>query len=157
MEEYSREPCPWRIIDDCGGAFTMGAIGGAVFQGIRGFRHAPSGIKRRLMGSLMSVKQKAPMVAGNFAVWGGMFSTIDCSLTHIRKKEDPWNSIISGATTGGILAARNGLPAILGSALIGGTLLALIEGAGVILTRLSAEQFKPPMFTDDSGHFKQAS
>lgn len=48
------------------------------------------------------------MIAGNFAVWGGMFSTIDCTLVHFRKKEDPWNSIISGFTTGGILAARNG-------------------------------------------------
>lgn len=37
-----------------------------------------------------------------------MFSTIDCTLVHFRKKEDPWNSIISGAATGGILAARNG-------------------------------------------------
>ena len=27
MEEYAREPCPWRIIDDCGGAFSMGLIG----------------------------------------------------------------------------------------------------------------------------------
>lgn len=37
-----------------------------------------------------------------------MFSTIDCTLVHFRKKEDPWNSIISGAATGGIIAARNG-------------------------------------------------
>lgn len=42
-------------------------------------------------------------------MWGGMFSTIDCTLVHFRKKEDPWNSIISGAATGGILAARNGM------------------------------------------------
>uniref|UniRef100_A0AAR2LQE5 Translocase of inner mitochondrial membrane 17 homolog B (yeast) n=1 Tax=Pygocentrus nattereri TaxID=42514 RepID=A0AAR2LQE5_PYGNA len=41
MEEYAREPCPWRIVDDCGGAFTMGAIGGGVFQSIKGFRNAP--------------------------------------------------------------------------------------------------------------------
>ena len=27
MEEYAREPCPWRIIDDCGGAISMGLIG----------------------------------------------------------------------------------------------------------------------------------
>lgn len=47
MEEYAREPCPWRIVDDCGGAFTMGAIGGAVFQAIKGFRNAPSGYSRR--------------------------------------------------------------------------------------------------------------
>ena len=32
MEEYAREPCPWRIIDDCGGAFSMGLIGGSVFS-----------------------------------------------------------------------------------------------------------------------------
>ena len=32
MEEYAREPCPWRIIDDCGGAFSMGLIGGRAFS-----------------------------------------------------------------------------------------------------------------------------
>ena len=31
-DEYAREPCPWRIIDDCGGAFSMGLIGGSLFQ-----------------------------------------------------------------------------------------------------------------------------
>ncbi|XP_044299548.1 mitochondrial import inner membrane translocase subunit Tim17-B isoform X2 [Varanus komodoensis] len=41
MEEYAREPCPWRIVDDCGGAFTMGMIGGGVFQAVKGFRNAP--------------------------------------------------------------------------------------------------------------------
>nr|QBH73034.1 mitochondrial import inner membrane translocase subunit tim17 [Thermobia domestica] len=143
MEEYAREPCPWRIVDDCGGAFTMGAIGGAIFQSVKGFRNAPSGMRRRLLGSLTAVKQRAPVIGGNFAVWGGMFSTIDCTLVHLRKKEDPWNSIISGAATGGILAARNGLPAMAGSAVIGGILLALIEGVGILFTRLSAEQFKP--------------
>lgn len=60
------------------------------------------------LGSLAAIKQRSPIIAGNFAVWGGMFSTIDCTLVHFRKKEDPWNSIISGAATGGILAARNG-------------------------------------------------
>lgn len=84
------------------------------------------------------------MIAGNFAVWGGMFSTIDCTLVHFRKKEDPWNSIISGFTTGGVLAARNGIPAMAGSAIIGGVLLALIEGVGILFTRLSAEQFRNP-------------
>ncbi|CAD6995414.1 unnamed protein product [Ceratitis capitata] len=73
-----------------------------------------------------------------------MFSTIDCTLVHFRKKEDPWNSIISGFATGGILAARNGIPAMAGSAIIGGVLLALIEGVGILFTRLSAEQFKNP-------------
>lgn len=47
------------------------------------------------------------MIGGSFAVWGGTFSLIDCTLIQIRKKEDPWNSIISGAATGGILAVRS--------------------------------------------------
>ena len=32
---------PWRIVDDCGGAFSMGAIGGSLFHGIVGMRNAP--------------------------------------------------------------------------------------------------------------------
>ena len=43
---------------------------------------------------------------GNFAVWGGLFSTFDCMLLGIRRKEDPWNAIGSGAITGAVLAAR---------------------------------------------------
>ncbi|XP_074034107.1 mitochondrial import inner membrane translocase subunit Tim17-B [Leptinotarsa decemlineata] len=157
MEEYTREPCPWRIVDDCGGAFTMGLIGGGVFQSIKGFRNAPSGINKRLIGSLTAIKARSPIIAGNFAVWGGMFSTIDCALIGIRKKEDPWNSIISGAATGGILAARNGLPAMAGSAFIGGVLLAIIEGVGIMLTRFSAEQFQPqlPPMEDPSSMTEQ--
>lgn len=49
MEEYAREPCPYRIVDDCGGAFAMGCIGGGVFQAIKGFRNAPSGFSRRMV------------------------------------------------------------------------------------------------------------
>ena len=32
---------------------------------------------------------------------------IDCSLVQVRGKEDPWNSITSGALTGAVLAARS--------------------------------------------------
>ena len=39
-------------------------------------------------------------------MWGGLFSTFDCCLMGIRGKEDPWNSIGSGAITGAVLAAR---------------------------------------------------
>ena len=40
--DYGREPCPWRIVDDCGGAYSMGVVGGSVFTGIKGFWNAPS-------------------------------------------------------------------------------------------------------------------
>ena len=49
------------------------------------------------------------IISGNFAVWGGLFSTFDCCLMGIRGKEDPWNSIGSGAITGAVLAARGEL------------------------------------------------
>lgn len=52
MEEYGREPCPYRIVDDCGGAFAMGCIGGGVFQAIKGFRNAPSGFSRRMVSRI---------------------------------------------------------------------------------------------------------
>lgn len=57
MEEYAREPCPYRIVDDCGGAFAMGCIGGGVFQAIKGFRNAPSGFNRRLVSKQTSMLQ----------------------------------------------------------------------------------------------------
>lgn len=46
----------------------------------------------------------------------------------------------------------SGVPAMAGSALVGGILLALIEGIGIMLTRISSEQFKPqqPIFEDPS-------
>ena len=68
MEEYAREPCPGRIVDDCGGDFTLAGGGGA------------------------------------------RFSTINCGLVRLRGKEDPWNSITSGALTGAVLAARSECP-----------------------------------------------
>lgn len=37
-------------------------------------------------------------------MWGLMFTTADCTFARIRGKEDPWNSIMSGFTTGFILA-----------------------------------------------------
>ncbi|MBN3289443.1 NB5R1 reductase, partial [Polypterus senegalus] len=142
MEEYAREPCPWRIVDDCGGAFTMGAIGGSIFHAVKGFRNSPVGISHRMRGSLTAIKTRAPQLGGSFAVWGGLFSMIDCGLVKVRGKEDPWNSITSGAMTGAILAARNGPVAMVGSAAMGGILLALIEGAGILLTRFASSQFQ---------------
>ncbi|XP_057296902.1 mitochondrial import inner membrane translocase subunit Tim17-B-like [Hydractinia symbiolongicarpus] len=143
MEEYAREPCPYRIVDDCGGAFAMGAIGGGLFSLVKGWRNAPVG--QRVWGSIAAVKTRAPVLGGNFAVWGGMFSTFDCCLMAVRGKEDPWNSIGSGALTGAVLMARAGPGAMARSAAVGGILLGLIEGVGIMITRMTAEQFKPVM------------
>jgi mitochondrial import inner membrane translocase subunit TIM17 len=131
-----REPCPWRVVDDVGGAFCMGNIGGGIWHSIKGARMAPAGA--RLAGSLSAVQARAPVLGGQFAVWGGLFACCDCTLTAIRQKEDPWNSIISGAATGGVLAARAGPRAMASAAVVGGVLLALIEGMGIMFTHMMA-------------------
>lgn len=137
MSDYSgREPCPYRILDDVGGAFAMGAVGGSIWHSIKGFRNSPRGAQLR--GGLELCKARAPVVGGNFAVWGGLFACFDCTLAATRHKEDPWNSILAGAATGGTLAIRAGPKAVAKNAAIGGVLLALIEGLTVFITKLTA-------------------
>ena len=114
----------------------MGNIGGGVWHSIKGARMAPPGA--RLAGSLSAVQARAPVLGGQFAVWGGLFACCDCTLTAVRQKEDPWNSIISGAATGGVLAARAGPRAMASAAVVGGVLLALIEGMGIMFTKMTA-------------------
>lgn len=118
----------------------MGAVGGAIFHSIKGARNAPRGF--RWAGALQTAKQRSPIVGGNFGVWGGLFSFFDCSLAYMRQQDDHINPIASGALTGGVLAARGGLRAATRSAIIGGVLLALIEGVNVLVTKYSTEQMR---------------
>ncbi|CAK9137049.1 unnamed protein product [Ilex paraguariensis] len=145
--ETSREPCPDRILDDVGGAFGMGAVGGSAFHFLKGVYNSPRG--ERLIGGSQAVRMNAPRVGGSFAVWGGLFSTFDCTMVYVRQKEDPWNSIIAGAATGGFLQMRQGLGAASRSALFGGVLLALIEGAGIMLNKFTSAQQMPPIIVDE--------
>ncbi|KAI5069053.1 hypothetical protein GOP47_0015354 [Adiantum capillus-veneris] len=124
--DQTREPCPDRILDDVGGAFGMGAVGGSAFHFIKGSKNSPKG--ERLFGGFQAVRMNAPRVGGSFAVWGGIFSTFDCTAVYLRQKEDPWNSIFAGAATGGFLQLRHGARSATRSAIFGGVLLALIEG-----------------------------
>ncbi|KAF4352071.1 mitochondrial import inner membrane translocase subunit TIM17-2 [Cannabis sativa] len=145
--ETSREPCPDRILDDIGGAFGMGAVGGSAFHFIKGLYNSPKGA--RLVGGSQAVRMNAPRVGGSFAVWGGLFSAFDCTMVYVRQKEDPWNSIIAGAATGGFLQMRQGLGAASRSAAFGGVLLALIEGAGIMLNKVLSEQQQVPVMIDE--------
>uniref|UniRef100_A0A7S1TV19 Mitochondrial import inner membrane translocase subunit TIM17 n=1 Tax=Phaeomonas parva TaxID=124430 RepID=A0A7S1TV19_9STRA len=136
QQDSGRDPCPWRILDDVGGAFAMGAVGGTVWHGVKGFRNSPRG--QALAGSANAIRIRSPIIGGNFAVWGGIFASFDCTLAWYRQKEDPWNSILSGAATGGVLALRAGPMAAARNAAVGGVLLAIIEGFGLIISRYMA-------------------
>ncbi|KAH8920548.1 mitochondrial import inner membrane translocase subunit [Atractiella rhizophila] len=146
--DHTRDPCPWVILNDFGGAFAMGAIGGTLWHGIKGARNSPRG--DRAISSIAAIKARAPVVGGNFGVWGGMFSSFDCAIKGIRGKEDPWNAILSGFCTGGCLGIRGGPRAMLGSAISCGILLGVFEGVGVLASRLMAESTRPqlPVYSD---------
>mmetsp|Transcript_21814 Transcript_21814/g.47279 ORF Transcript_21814/g.47279 Transcript_21814/m.47279 type:complete len:232 (-) Transcript_21814:343-1038(-) len=139
-----RDPCPYRIIEDIGGAFAFGAIGGGVWHFGKGAWNSPKGA--RLTGAIANTAARAPIMGGQFAVWGGLFACCDCSLSAVRQKEDPWNSILSGAATGGILAARAGPKAMASAAVVGGVILALIEGMGIWMNNYFA---MPPQGMED--------
>ena len=73
MGDFSgREPCPYRILDDIGGAYAMGAVGGSIWHFVKGWRNAPK--NQGFSGAIEQVKVRAPVVGGNFAVWGGLFA-----------------------------------------------------------------------------------
>lgn len=66
-------------------------------------------------------------------MWGGCFSTMDCMMIWLRQKDDPFNAVIAGFFTGGILAARSGASNAFKNAVIGGGILFLIEGVSIIM------------------------
>lgn len=69
--DHTRDPCPWVILNDFGGAFAMGAIGGTVWHGIKGYRNSPYGERR--IGAISAIKMRAPVLGGNF---GGKHTTL---------------------------------------------------------------------------------
>ncbi|CAD5216983.1 unnamed protein product [Bursaphelenchus okinawaensis] len=141
MDEYTREPCPHRIFADAGSAFAMGLVGGSIFHSFSAYKNAAR--NQKLANIFREVRIRSPVTGGQFAAWGGMFSTIDCTLVAIRKKEDSWNSISSGALTGGLLAIRSGPKVMAGSAILGGVVLAMIEGMGVVMNRFMGQMYDP--------------
>jgi import inner membrane translocase subunit TIM17 len=156
--EHGRDPCPFRIFDDVGGAFVMGVGGGTIVHAFKGWRNSPKG--ERMAGMTTAVKARAPALGGNFAIWGLVFSCFDCSLAAVRRKEDPWNSIMAGAATGGVLSARLGPRAMLTNAVVGGALLALIEGFSIFFVQKLAQnqqekmvmnRAEPPLVTGTLG------
>jgi len=120
----------------------MGAVGGGMFHLLKGMKNSPKG--GRMVGGLEAIRREAPRIGGSFAIWGGLFSTFDCTLVAIRKKEDPWNPIMAGALTGGFLQMRHGPASATRHAIFGGLILAGIEGIGIMITRMVAPPPPPP-------------
>ncbi len=141
MRNRSRDTCPFTIVNDLGGAYSMGLIGGSILHAIKGYRHAPYSDK--MNSALTAIRHRAPILGGNFAAWAGLFSAFECTLMHYRKKEDFWTPVYSGALTGAVLASRSGVAAMSMNALFGGLILAGIEGLMFGANRMMALQNMP--------------
>ncbi|ORY17436.1 mitochondrial import inner membrane translocase subunit tim-17 [Clohesyomyces aquaticus] len=135
--DLTRDPCPWVVMNDAGGAFAMGSVGGTIWHGIKGFRNSPYG--ERGIGAITAVKARAPVLGGNFGVWGLLFMSFNCAVQGVRKKEDPWNGIVAGFFTGGSLASRGGIRAARNGAVSCAILIAVIEGVGIGFQRMMAD------------------
>ena len=59
-----RQPCPYRVYDDIGSAFTMGSVMGGVFHFLRSAKNAPSG--ERLKSAFAGFRSRAPVLGGLF-------------------------------------------------------------------------------------------
>ena len=70
-------------------------------------------------------------------MWGGVFSSCDCMMIYLRQKDDPFNAVIAGFVTGGVLAIRGGLNVAVKNAMVGGLILGLIEGMSTVITVVS--------------------
>jgi len=135
--DFTRDPCPWRLVEDMGGAYSLGLCGGTVFHG------GKSLFRREWRKVPRMVRQNAPKTGAAFAIWGFSFSLCDCTLIALRKKEDMLNSVIAGGTTGFVLAARQGMAVATVSGAIGALLLGLIEGGSLLMNRMGTEMIKP--------------
>lgn len=58
-------------------------------------------------------------------------------------QEDPLNSIFSGGATGAMLACRSGPRVMVGSAVLGAVILAMIEGVGLLASRWMGAMVDP--------------
>ncbi|KZP32171.1 mitochondrial import inner membrane translocase subunit Tim17/22, partial [Athelia psychrophila] len=141
---HQHDPCPWATLGDFGGAFSMCAIGGGVWHGIKGAR-TPPGYGKCWVGAISTIKAHAPVTGGNFGVGGGMFCSFDCAIKGYRRKVNAWNAIPAGFLAGGCLALRSGHKSALGSAVACGILLAVFEGVSVLLSRVFSEGPRPQL------------
>ena len=66
----------------------------------------------QLKDGVIQMKVRGLATAKNFAIMGGLFSSIECVIEKARGRKDTTNAVVTGALTGAILGARGGPRAI---------------------------------------------
>ena len=88
----------------------------------------------------MMMKKRAPILAGSFAMWAGIYSLSECSLIGLTNYDGAINKILSGAITGGVLALRAGPRIAAKNAMIGGIFLGAIVLFEIIMVKYQKRQ-----------------
>nr|DAD42564.1 TPA_asm: hypothetical protein HUJ06_000794 [Nelumbo nucifera] len=85
----------------------MGVVGSSFFHIIKDVYNSP---KRRASNRRFSIRshERSPY-RWQLHRLGRFLSIFSCTMVYIQQKEDPWNSVITGATTSGFLQMRQGL------------------------------------------------
>ncbi|KAM0852072.1 hypothetical protein ACQ4PT_052004 [Festuca glaucescens] len=104
-----RHPCPDRILDDAGGGFAMGVVGGSAFHFLKGRRNSPMAMDYWWYAGYA---HEPPASRRELRCVGRPLLRLGCTTVYIHQKEDPWNSIVAGASTMGVLSLRRVLRAI---------------------------------------------
>ena len=118
-------PCPGRILVDLGDGFSTGCVLGSLWYFAKGAYYSVR--RERFRGGIKLLSNRAAIVGGSFAMWACIFSISNCIMVFYRGREDPFNSVIAGFTTGFVLAVRGGLRNAIRSGIIGGIFLGIIE------------------------------
>lgn len=126
-------PCPGRIITDLGDAFSTGAGAGSIWYFLKGAYYSVR--KERFRGGIQLLASRAPILGGNFGMWGCIFAASTCAMTYMRNKEDMLNSVVGGATTGFILSIRAGFRNAIRASIFGALFLGIIEVVMVVYQR----------------------
>lgn len=121
----SHVPFPGRMFYDVGDSFITGCSLGSMWYFLKGAYFALP--RERIKGGLHLVRGKATGLGGSFASWSFFYSLSYCASAYIRKKNDPFNSIMAGFSTGFILSLRSGIKSAFKSGITGCLILTSIE------------------------------
>ncbi|KAL2536550.1 Mitochondrial import inner membrane translocase subunit TIM17-2 [Forsythia ovata] len=123
--ETSLETCSDISLDDMGAVLASSAVIGSTFQFFKGIYNSPKG--QRLISGTQAVRRNGLRSGGIYAVWFGLSYAMECSIVHVRQKEDNWNFIFSSAAAAGFLQMRKGLGPASRWSLLGGVFGALVS------------------------------
>ncbi|CAL8465542.1 g5078 [Coccomyxa elongata] len=122
------EDCASRIITAVGAGLVGGAIMGAVTAN---WGNVPPVLADRPWPALKHTGAIMGQYATTFALVGGTFAVVECTVEQFRGKKDVWNGIVAGLAAGAAIGMRVGrVPAGVGAAVALAATSAAVDTTG---------------------------